>query len=710
MGRENYRYIGQDDFRGGINQEPENAQPNQVLDALNVWCPNGVVEHRPSFKGIPFTILQAAGSASSIQLIKEDNTTSTPSYSNVANITGTYVSKTNTRTGDRIYMGFNGYTLSTTGLASIEFTTASPNAANTLVKVEVFTDSGWVTLEHGNGSSMTPENVTLLKGNAFFTGNQNYRIPWVNNAASTTVNGVTRSVWVRFEFLNADLIMGANTITMSPATTLGIGSYAPIFLKSSSLPGFYGISTFSGGTSTQFFLKNLSGEDIFITYPYDFPPGLVGFPSLVEIPQFGDAIFSVGSQAFTAQLYAVPSILSPTGFFTIGNAKIEDRPEFVGTVNGIKSDFHPDIIAQLSAWPSAKFYMYHQGTLFAANVIGDNQIIRWSAPEPAYKVWPSESFAYFISEDRSEITGLAVLNENVIVFKQDSIWQLVDIGEDDLGLRQFTPRLIKQGIGCVSNNSIQNIPGGLVFLAEDGIYFCDGTPNVKKLSQPIDLTTKTINSSFRYLATSTHIRSGQCYVLSVPTDGNTYNNLTLVYDYKHNGWWKWDGITPQSWFSINSQFNTEEVYFLDHTGQLMQMEKTYSGNNYFEMCATTLSGNTTGGSYILSHRIGYGSNTTKLWGDITVDGNARMSCEAHILVQDEDPPASAVNLSFTDTSEDTWGGADQWGTAVWVKSKRRNRRLSYRKHGEWAQFRVENFGAGAQLKGVQLGYIPLGIR
>ena len=51
MTRGRYKYYAQTDFRGGINQEPENAQPNQLVDARNVWAPEGRLVQRPGYVG-----------------------------------------------------------------------------------------------------------------------------------------------------------------------------------------------------------------------------------------------------------------------------------------------------------------------------------------------------------------------------------------------------------------------------------------------------------------------------------------------------------------------------------------------------------------------------------------------------------------------------------------------------------------------------------
>ena len=52
MARNKLSTYVQNDFRGGINREIEEAAPNQVEDARNVWGRFGQAEQRPGYVGI----------------------------------------------------------------------------------------------------------------------------------------------------------------------------------------------------------------------------------------------------------------------------------------------------------------------------------------------------------------------------------------------------------------------------------------------------------------------------------------------------------------------------------------------------------------------------------------------------------------------------------------------------------------------------------
>ena len=72
MGRRDQIYLSQTDFRGGINTEPENARPNQVLDARNVWAPEGQLIQRPGFTRVAVTITGTGVTTSGEEMIAWD--------------------------------------------------------------------------------------------------------------------------------------------------------------------------------------------------------------------------------------------------------------------------------------------------------------------------------------------------------------------------------------------------------------------------------------------------------------------------------------------------------------------------------------------------------------------------------------------------------------------------------------------------------------
>ena len=106
--RRDLEYRQQVDCRGGVNLEPENAQPNQVLDARNVWCPNGRLEQRPGYVGIYAPSLVESFVAiddTAVDLINYVIFTESPI--GTFNDTADPLSIAGLAEGERYYIGFN---------------------------------------------------------------------------------------------------------------------------------------------------------------------------------------------------------------------------------------------------------------------------------------------------------------------------------------------------------------------------------------------------------------------------------------------------------------------------------------------------------------------------------------------------------------------------------------------------------------------------
>jgi hypothetical protein len=256
---------------------------------------------------------------------------------------------------------------------------------------------------------------------------------------------------------------------------------------------------------------------------------------------------------------------------------VEKNEAFVGTILGIKSPYHPDLVAQLSAWPAAKFFLYFKGVLFAANLKENGGAVRWSAAIPAHRVWPEESIEFLTEGDAREITGLSSLTEFPVVFKRDSIWNMVYIGPSPSdeggsgGVPQYSPVKVVSGIGTEGGGTTALTPRGLLFAGDDGVYLYKGTPlsEEDKLSGAIDKMWRRINPSKRKEMRGVYWPEKQAYLLSVAIDGAEFNNMLLVYDLKHKAWWFWEDFEAQELF-LRENGQTQEVYFEDHLGRLYQ--------------------------------------------------------------------------------------------------------------------------------------------
>jgi len=315
-----------------------------------------------------------------------------------------------------------------------------------------------------------------------------------------------------------------------------------------------------------------------------------------------------------------------------------------------------------------------------------------------------------MEDDNSPISGLNALGEYPVIFKNDSIWQMVFTGLDVNNLTTWAPIRTVAGIGCVSNSSIKQVRGRLIFLAEDGIYAFNGTPQAKKITE--DPATgadrlrdfmQTVTPGRRPYAAAAHWRKHSMYLLAISVNGSDANNRVVAWDYLHDTWWIWDGIEAQVWLEDEDASDDERLYFGDASGRIYEFGV---GNNDH---GTAIS------SYIVTHRIGYRDNIRKRLHQVEVTSDSKtrdITCA--VYPNDRTLSASSGSISLTDVNQKDWssfswpsGGGDNWAENV-----RRPRRLSYKQDGDWFQLKLSHSTKDQpmRLANIQLGYHPLGRR
>ena len=700
MGRRSYQYFQQSDFRGGINTEPENADPSQVIDARNVWAPDGKLVERPGYYGVGISAATSSIFASSAEEKLSD---------------GASVAKTLDLDGLTEY--YIGWTDEDDGVNTFGVITLNGTNTNTLAlaKIQYYNGSSWTKL---NDIEYQTGGTAQLLGSDYHLQNNSaapiLTFPVPGDWATTEVASTT-GYWLRVNLLTSDGSSAALTMAATTTVSLAAGDTGGRY-------DFAGAFSLQGSSTKTTMLvltdTGTSGLGPYImanTYEGKFPKALrpIGIvegskadekATAIIIPFTNDVFFSYNHKVYEP----VYMEEDPVNWFLqdpIVTAKIEDDPVFVGEItygqSTIKAPYHPDYVAQDGSFPQAKYLTYQDGVIFTANQKEASSVIKWSAPFPAYRVWPSTSFAALDDDDNSPITGLTTLGENVIVFKRDSIWQMVPQGSSDIGQPIYVPSKIVSGIGCVSNASIQQTPLGLIFLAEDGVYLFDGTPQARKLSGALDDWFRDRVSPTGFLgAASVHWRTNNCYLLSSATDGSSSeNNVVFVYDYKHNAWWIWDNMSASDFLLQEGTNDLEELFFFNYKAQAFQIGgRTDNGAAI--------------GSYFKTHRLGYNDFTTKSLREVRVWGNnGLLTGTVAVSGNDAEPAQNTATLSFADTLESKWA-AGIWGTAKWVAKRRRQKRATCRVDGEWFQVKVTNGTRGRPLEvtNLTMGYVPKGRR
>ena len=84
----------------------------------------------------------------------------------------------------------------------------------------------------------------------------------------------------------------------------------------------------------------------------------------------------------------------------------------------------------------------------------------------------NDALEFTVPEDGGDITGLAILNEALVVFKRRRIYVVTGNGPNNLGGGQAfgRPQLVTTDAGCINGQTIVQMPMGLMFQSSKGFY------------------------------------------------------------------------------------------------------------------------------------------------------------------------------------------------------------------------------------------------
>ena len=670
MGRRDYQRVLLK-LNKGINQQADLAEPDQCADARNVWAPNGKVERRPGYLSAraSFDLGAAVTTNSDVGIAKGAEGAPTGPVGNTMTLSS--LAK-----GDYWYLGY------ASAWSVIAPAIATTNSSAAMAKATYWDGSEWRWLRVNEWRARS--------------GTVSYHLEWPNTGtleafsyvppgdwAAKTINSQSR-FWIRFEILDTALDSSC-TITLPAGSTWVIGTDSST--SAALARGVFSVQfpsekryVFVAGVGAT--LTDLNKyQNIFNSaglYQYDnfgsssTTETVVGEPATIAvIPQFREAY--VATNHWVRKVLAdVPNIGDATAENVV-KPPVEHRDFAVGE----DAPYDPALINQLGVWPECKYTTFFKGRLWCAGIKDEPYVVRWTAAVPYHRVWPTLSAEPLMEDDRSPITGIAGFGEHLVVFKNDSIWMMVSVGENPATqVESYSPIKVVSGVGCVSQASIRQVRGNLIFLAEDGIYVFDGTPSVRKISDRIQDTIDSIVPSRRPLAVAAHWKTKNCYLLAAAVDGSDPNNMVMVYDYKNDAWWLWDSMEAQAWLEDEAASDDERLYFMNNRGHM------------FEVGADQADNRTAISSYVLTQRIGMGDNIRRTLRQVEVTGNNKCSAlTVSARVNDDVVNETSGSLSFTDSSEAQYGSAVS-GTDSFVQDRRRSRRIGFRKQGDYVQVKV----------------------
>jgi hypothetical protein len=192
----------------------------------------------------------------------------------------------------------------------------------------------------------------------------------------------------------------------------------------------------------------------------------------------------------------------------------------------------------------AKELLYTTGSVLAhvappaTSVIGSfaNRIFAISSENPKVlyysqkraKGQPVEfSDSLFITFNKAaEVTALAEMDEKLIVFEKDRIFYLTGSGPTATGEQNSfsDPQLVTSDVGCSNTRSIVQMPNGLMFMSNKGVYLLDRGMSTQYIGAPVETYNGLTISSAILLQDENQVRF-------TASDG-----VALVFDYFANKW------------------------------------------------------------------------------------------------------------------------------------------------------------------------------
>jgi hypothetical protein len=140
-----------------------------------------------------------------------------------------------------------------------------------------------------------------------------------------------------------------------------------------------------------------------------------------------------------------------------------------------------------------------------------------------------------VPEEDGDITAFGALNFHVVMFKENSCYAVSGEGKNNLGAGFFNlPQVVSLDVGCIEPRSIVNIPEGILFKSNKGIW---------RLGHNLDMVYvgANVEAYNDQSITSATVIPEENHVVFLTSSGSV-----LVYNYLVNAWSRWTNHTGNS--------------------------------------------------------------------------------------------------------------------------------------------------------------------
>lgn len=215
--------------------------------------------------------------------------------------------------------------------------------------------------------------------------------------------------------------------------------------------------------------------------------------------------------------------------------------------------------------PAGRYVVFRKDRLYVAGVDANPNILYYCETGDPTTWNTGSNFIQIRSNDGDKITGILPLGDNLVIYKNNSVWLLAGTSDSDFFLTQ-----VSQNIGCMAPKTLIGDKQLHYFLHRMGVYAFNGADTVK-ISSKID---PTVNTSPTHLVNAAATLYNERYWLSFTESGQTENLKVLVFDTRHGfgGWSLFEGLAIKSFALWDGAADEGQLYAGDSgTGFVWQL-------------------------------------------------------------------------------------------------------------------------------------------
>ena len=205
--------------------------------------------------------------------------------------------------------------------------------------------------------------------------------------------------------------------------------------------------------------------------------------------------------------------------FTDGfsDAAIEAN-QTIYTTGGVVDNIYP---------PAAMQMTIYNNRLWIVDSENPNVVWYSKTVGPGIGLSFSDLLTLNVDERQGEITALGAFDDKIVYFKKTVPFFSVGDGANDLGFNSTLslPQIVASDVGCVGSKSIiLNMPIGIMFKSQKGIYLIDRSLQVQYIGREVEAFNNEVIISANLIRSKSQIRF-------LTTAG-----VALVYDYIYSQW------------------------------------------------------------------------------------------------------------------------------------------------------------------------------